>query len=605
MPILFMLKYIVNKGAYVIISLFIISMISCSEPSKETQNISFSHQVKELFIQDITQAITHLDSLASDISSAEKHFLASRKYFKKIEPILSELDKENYGFLNQPNILKIEEEDFTDIKIKKPGGYQVLEEEIFTDHPDTTAITRQANLAMHRLKLIKENTHFDHLKTYHFLWMFRKAIIRTAVTGITGFDSPVLENSLKESITVYRSLKKYLSIFKTEFKDPVLFEKWNQEIAATIEKLENGEFSTFDRYSFTKNHTHPQLELWNQTVSDWEAQFPFELAIKNDATSLFSSNTFNIDYFSDPGLGETNEEKIALGKQLFHDTRLSADQTISCGTCHLPEKAFTDGKKIGANVTRNTPTMLYVALQKAFFYDKRAGSLEGQIIAVVENDKEFHNDLETLEKAVQLDSIYTTRFSKLYPNKGISNIIIRNAIASYIRSLTPFNSKFDRNINNLENTLSQNEINGYNLFNGKAKCATCHFAPVFNGTVPPDYKESEIELLGVPQQNDTINAIISKDLGRYNVYKTAERKHFFKTSTVRNVGNTGPYMHNGVYNTLEEVLDFYNRGGGAGIGIEQPLQTLPPDPLNLTEQEINDIIAFMESLSDNLNDYQQ
>jgi len=126
---------------------------------------------------------------------------------------------------------------------------------------------------------------------------------------------------------------------------------------------------------------------------------------------------------------------------------------------------------------------------------------------------------------------------------------------------------------------------------------------VFNGTVPPDYKESEIELIGVPEKNDTINAMISSDLGRYEVYKTPERKHFFKTPTVRNVGLTGPYMHNGVYNTMEEVVDFYNRGGGFGIGIDQPYQTLPPDPLNLTKKEINDIIAFMKSLNDKAVEY--
>ena len=133
---------------------------------------------------------------------------------------------------------------------------------------------------------------------------------------------------------------------------------------------------------------------------------------------------------------------------------------------------------------------------------------------------------------------------------------------------------------------------------GKAKCATCHFAPVFNGTVPTLYKDTEIELLGVPTKNDTINAIVDADLGRYNVFKTEERKHFFKTPTIRNIELTAPYMHNGVYTTLEDVVDFYNRGGGAGIGIDLELQTLPPTPLNLSETEKEDLILFMKSLTD-------
>ncbi len=595
-----LIKFNTYKGAYFLISLFLIlaAFSSCKEEKTSTEKISFNTLMKNQFTNDISTAIVFLDSAANDKSNIQNHFLESRKYFKKIEPILSSLDVENYGFLNQPNILKIEEDDFTDIKIKKPSGYQVLEEEIFTEKLDHNSINKHINLVSNRLKLIKENTSFNHLKTYHFLWLFRKSFIRVALTGITGFDSPVLENSLSESKIVYQSLKDYLSIFKDEFKDQSLYTKWTTELDSSIQDLE-GDFNTFNRYQFIKKHTHLQLELWNEMVKDWNVSFPFELAINNDATSLFSTDTFNIAYFSDRNSGETTPEKIALGEKLFYDTNLSSNKKISCSTCHHPDKAFTDGKKISAGVTRNSPTLRYAALQKAFFYDKRAGSLEGQIIAVVENENEFHTDLETLETEIKKDSSYIRDFAQSYPSREITNTEIRNAIASYIRSLISFDSKFDRNINDLENTLTASEINGFNLFNGKAKCATCHFAPVFNGTVPPDFKESEIELIGVPEHNDTINATISKDLGRYYVYKTPERKHFFKTSTVRNTSKTAPYMHNGVYTTLEEVVDFYNRGGGHGIGIEQEYQTLPPDPLQLTKQEINDIIVFMNSLEDN------
>ncbi|WP_108867278.1 cytochrome-c peroxidase [Aquimarina aquimarini] len=588
------LKYC--KEAYYI-SLFILLIISSSCSKKEKiVKIPFNIQMKQQFTEDITRAITFIDSAVIDVN-IKKNFLQSRKYFKKIEPILASLDIENYAFLNQPNILKIEEEDYTDIKLKKPSGYQVLEEEIFVDEIDSVLIKKHLNLVANRLKLIKENSNFNHIKTYHFLWLFRKSILQIALTGITGFDSPVLENSLEESKIVYQSLKTYLSIFKDEFNDPQLFEKWNNEIDLSIKDLTT-DFNTFDRYHFIKNHTHRQLNLWNLVVIDWGVHFPFELAIKNKATSLFSNTTFNHTFFTDKQSGEITPEKIALGKKLFNDPHLSSDKRMSCATCHHSDKAFTDGLKIGSGVTRNTPTLSYSGLQQAYFYDKRAGSLEGQIIAVVENEKEFHTDLKTLTRVVSKDSVYLTDFTKVYQNQKIDNTTIRNAIATYIRSLAPFNSKFDSNINDLENTLTQNEINGFNLFNGKAKCATCHFAPLFNGTVPPNYKESEIELIGVPEQKDTINAVISKDLGRYHVYKTPQRKHFFKTPTIRNIHKTAPYMHNGVYTTLEEVIDFYNRGGGIGIGIDTPYQTLPSDSLLLNDQEIKDLILFMKTLDD-------
>ncbi|SHI47395.1 cytochrome c peroxidase [Aquimarina spongiae] len=588
----------INKGAYFMISLFgILSFCSCNKEKSKTENISHKEQLKNQFDQDISMAILFLDSAATDQSKLKQHLTASRTYFKKIEPVLAALDIENYGFLNQPNILKVEEDDYTDIKVKKASGYQVLEEEVYADEMNTEVIQKHLSLVANRLKLVKENISFTHVKPYHFLWLFRKAIVRIGITGTTGFDSPVLENSLEESKIVYQSLQTSLSYYQDQFKDQTLFDEWNAEIDATTKDL-SGDFNAFDRYHFIKNHTHKQLVLWNKMAEDWGTTFPFELAIKNEANSLFSDATFNLTFFSDQNSGPITPEKVALGEKLFYDTNLSSANQISCATCHHPDKAFTDGLKIGKGVTRNTPTLLYAGLQKDFFYDKRAGSLEGQIVSVVENENEFHTDLETLKNVVSNDSVYANAFKEVFHRNEITDAHIRNAIASYIRSLNPFNSKFDRNINNLENSLTQSEINGFNLFHGKAKCATCHFAPLFNGTVPPDYKESEIELIAVPEQNDTINATISPDLGRYYVYKTPERKHFFKTSTVRNVSKTAPYMHNGVYNTLEEVVDFYNRGGGAGIGIDQEYQTLPPDPLNLSPQEIKDLIAFMESLED-------
>ncbi|MFC5045844.1 cytochrome-c peroxidase [Aquimarina hainanensis] len=572
-------------------------LTACKQSPEKTEAIPPEVLSKNKFTRDITLAIQYLDSIIIDSTNAKKHFLTSRKYFKYMEPLLASLDEENYNFLNQPNILKIEEEDYTDIKIKSPGGYQVIEETLFADTLIPDAITRHTTLAKNRLKLVKKNISFKHIKPYHFLWMFRKGIHRVALTGITGFDSPVLENSLFDAQSVYTSLKEYLSFYKTEFQEIQLYQAWNREIDQTILSLQ-GDFNDFDRYHFIKNHTHPQMELWKNTVTDWHVTFPFELAIKNEATSLFSNSTFNTNYFSDRNSGAITKEKIALGKKLFNDTNLSANQKISCATCHLKEKGFTDGLKTPKGLTRNSPTLLYASLQKAFFYDKRAGSLEGQIVSVVNNKNEFHTNLLALETVIKTDSSYRKQFADAYSGQDISEKQIRNAIANYIRSLTPFNSKFDNNINGLENTLTASEINGFNLFNGKAKCATCHFPPLFNGTVPPNYKESEIELLGVPSTNDTINAMISDDLGRYYVYKTPERKHFFKTSTVRNVSKTAPYMHNGVYTTLEEVIDFYNRGGGSGIGIHQEYQTLPSDPLHLNQQEINDLIAFMNALED-------
>lgn len=150
----------------------------------------------------------------------------------------------------------------------------------------------------------------------------------------------------------------------------------------------------------------------------------------------------------------------------------------------------------------------------------------------------------------------------------------------------------------LENTLTKEEIEGFNLFTGKAACATCHFPPTFNGTVPPKFKETEFENLGITKTTNFKHPVLDEDPGMYYPYEVEERRGFFKTSTVRNIALTAPYMHNGAFNTLEEVLEFYNLGGGQGIGLNVPYQTLPPDTLELTDIEVNSIIAFMQTLTD-------
>jgi len=207
-------NYTIHKEAYQMISLFItLTIVSCKKEVKtENLSVSFNTSMQQQFHKDITIAISYLDSIKQNPNNAETNFKEAKKYFKKLEPVLSFLDVENYSFLNQPNILKVEEEDFTDIKIKSPSGYQVLEEEIFVNQVDTVSVVKHANLVTNRLKLIQENTSFNHLKTYHFLWILRKAITRVALTGITGFDSPVLENSLEDSKVVYQSLKEYLAL---------------------------------------------------------------------------------------------------------------------------------------------------------------------------------------------------------------------------------------------------------------------------------------------------------------------------------------------------------------------------------------------------------
>ena len=330
--------------------------------------------------------------------------------------------------------------------------------------------------------------------------------------------------------------------------------------------------------------------------NDWNVTFPFELALSNKMNTLFDKASFNATFFSDPNHDTSQiKKKIPFGKALFNDRSLSKDRSMSCATCHQKELAFTDGKRVfDKHQTRNTPTLTYSAYQNAFFMDARAGSLEGQVVDVVKKHHEFNTSMDSVVQRVLMNEDYTKSIDELYGNQRIS-YNIRHAIDSYIRTLNTFSSKFDKNIRGEENTFTKNERKGFNLFMGKALCATCHFAPIFNGTVPPNYLDTEMEAIGTP---NLLQNGLSEDLGRYAIFNTEERKHFFKTPTLRNIAKTAPYMHNGVFKTLEEVVDFYNKGGGVGLGFTLPNQTLPFDNLALTDQEIKDLVAFMETLTD-------
>lgn len=590
--------------AYFIISLFTL-LVSCTgsnQVQEETvkSDLQAFEAIEKKYISDLKQSIIYFELItqATDVEVFRENLSLARRHFKYAEPVLAFVDINNYRYLNGPNILKVDEEDLTDIKKKKPSGFQVLEELVYADQVDHSEVKKIAQETRNRLKLILENTTLAKNKDYHFLWMFRNAITRVALTGITGFDSPVLENSLEEAKMVYRQLSEYLDFYQERFEDQQLYVAWKKAIDETMLNL-GGDFDTFDRYAFLKAHVHPQLELWNKTVRDWQVVFPFTLAINNEVNTLFANNTFNLEYFADPHISSISEEKIQLGEMLFNDASLSSTQDMSCATCHKKDLAFTDGKKISPGQLRNSPTLTYAGIQNGFFYDARSGSLEGQIISVVNNPTEFHTDLNAMAESVKANRKYVEAFSAIYEDT-VSDRNVRNAIATYIRNLAPFNSRFDRSINGGGELVTKSEINGFNLFMGKAKCATCHFAPVFNGTVPPEFTETELELLGVPSKSLTANAEVDPDVGRYTLFNTEERKFFFKTPTIRNISKTAPYMHNGVYETLEEVIDFYDRGGGAGIGIELEYQTLPPDPLNLTEEEKQDLINFMHSLDDDL-----
>lgn len=277
-------------------------------------------------------------------------------------------------------------------------------------------------------------------------------------------------------------------------------------------------------------------------------------------------------------------EKVELGRMLFFDKRLSADNTVACATCHAPEKAFTDGKPTsigirGQLVPRNSPTVINRVFSQAQFWDGRAPSLEEQakapVVSPIEMGMPSHEAM--VQKISQLQG-YKPLFEKAFGTDKITADHVAQAIASFERTIVSGNSAFDRyEAGGDKNALSESAKRGLELFRTKARCSICHSG--FNFT------DELYHNLGVGMDKP------NPDLGRYNVTKQEKDKGAFKTPTLREITKTAPYMHDGSLKTLEEVIDWYDRGGHKNPWLDPEIK-----PLNLTVQEKKDLIEFLKSL---------
>ncbi|WP_294249348.1 cytochrome c peroxidase [uncultured Chryseobacterium sp.] len=490
-----------------------------------------------------------------------------------------------------------------------PEGLQVLDEMIFSGEAETqkdeiAAITDFLNNSYAGFYLNSVTSGLS--KGNNLTLPLRIELIRIYSLGITGFDTPGSLNVSEEAAHAFAGMQKYLHD-EPYFRNYDL-QKADHLFTEGIAYLSrNTGFDTFDRIEFYKQYIQPlysELGSWDGRPDDLK-----EFSGWNAGNSNFFSSDFLDPYFYTLLEREEDSEAMrALGKDIFYDRQISADGKMSCATCHLPEYAFTDRKPKsfsnteGGTVLRNAPSLYNAVFAKRFFYDLRAFYLEQQAEHVIYSKDEFNTSYESIIAKLKKNPEYRRAFRKAFGNGQISRQDFSKALSSYVASLYSYDSDFDRFMRN-EKEISNEAKKGFNLFMGKANCATCHFAPTFSGLVPPFFNENESEVLGItskpvsqkPWEPDT-------DRGRNGSPVKKESswiyENSFKTVTVRNTALTKPYFHNGAFNTLEEVLEFYNEGGGEGLGLPVKNQTLSPDKLNLSETEIRQIIAFLNSLTD-------
>jgi cytochrome c peroxidase len=327
------------------------------------------------------------------------------------------------------------------------------------------------------------------------------------------------------------------------------------------------------------------------------------------AATVFELHALDATAFAPDFAPAQTPALIALGARLFSDSRLAGAQDRSCATCHQPARAFTDGRArpllLGGAHTRarNTPTLLDVAYQPLYFADERALTLEDQIGIVLASHTEMGSSADLAATHLAHDSTIRQLFAHALAGAGarddaITGRNVRIALAAYLRSLDSFDSRFDRAIRGDTLALSRRERLGFTLFMGKARCGTCHFAPLFSGVMPPEFTSSEPEIVGALARTTMRHPRIDPDSGRAGIDHLAEHLYAFKVPTLRNAAVTAPYMHNGAYATLDQVMNFYEHGGGAGLGAHLPNPTLPTTRLHLTADERRAIMAFLHALTD-------
>jgi len=280
-----------------------------------------------------------------------------------------------------------------------------------------------------------------------------------------------------------------------------------------------------------------------------------------------------------PAGAPPSKAEVELGKALFFEQKLSSNQQLSCATCHNPTQGFSDGrpKSIGdrGNTTaRNAPHLYNLAWNRVLFWDGRQDNLDTMALDAIQSPDEMNLPLATMVERLQGISSYAVAFKQLYPN-GLIAENIGKAIGAYERSFITQNTAFDRYLRGDDAALNDKALRGLMLFVGKANCIACHDGANFT--------DESFHNIGL--QTD--------DLGRGKFEQGAHFRYAFKTPGLRNVALTGPYMHDGALNTLREVVQFYNQGGQRQEGIDIQIK-----PLHLTAEEIDELLAFMGSLTD-------
>jgi cytochrome c peroxidase len=450
---------------------------------------------------------------------------------------------------------------------------------------------------------------------HHFYLCNRLFLLNLAAIYTTGFECPDTSMVIPELRIMMENVAATYQAFNTSFSNTPLpdiyLNRFNEAVAFV--NRQPAHYSAFDHFSFIKDYINPLFLLNQKLINQYHvvSKSLIDYSLNKKEIPIFNKSLYNGQNAKGIFLRVSDPEALAsinrLGRLLFYDPVLSGNNLRSCASCHKPDEFFTDTANASSLqynrqhfLPRNTPSLINAPFNHLLMLDGKHISLQNQTKDVITNPLEMAcTEQEVMEKVLSCNE-YKNGFKALLTytpqEKEISFEHIISAITSYYSGFSNYYSPFDEAMNN-HKPLEASAKKGFNLFMSKAQCATCHFVPQFNGVKPP-YIGSEFEVIGVPK--DTAFQRLSNDEGRHVINPATETLHAFRTGTIRNAAHTAPYMHNGVFTSLSQVIDFYDNGGGAGRKLQIDNQTLSPDPLKLTIEEKNDLLQFIQSLNEDI-----
>jgi cytochrome c peroxidase len=573
----------------------------------------FSHQLtflqNEIATADLSSAAAR-ESIKIRIHDCRLKMKALDFWLRYFEPIA-------YLKVNGPLPVEWENEVFEkyEAPYRRDGaGLTLAEQYLQESNPERDTLHSLIGSALTALNTFKADSITQNLKSYHHFFLANRLfLLNLAAIYTTGFECPDSSRIVPELQVMMAAVGDIYRAFNEAYPSTalsneylLLYSRANAFVAKQPES-----FSAFDHFSFIRDYVNPLFALNQGFINQFSVVTSSynDYTLNNDCRSIFDKSLYASQNVK--GVFSLVEDEAVLkqikqvGKLLFYDPILSANNSRSCASCHKPTEYFTDTAQAtafrfdrNARLMRNTPSLINVVFNHLVMLDGKLIGLQPQLKDVIENKLELNSQVDVVLKKVLSCKEYKDAFKKFLKftpeEKEIGLEQIASAITFYYADFSKYYSPFDEAMTN-RNALDPQAIAGFNLFMGKAQCGTCHFVPAFNGVKPP-YVSSEFEVLGVP--SDTSFRQLSPDRGRYLVNPAKETMNAFRTSTVRNTAYTKPYMHNGVFQSLEQVIDFYDAGGGAGRKLPVNNQTLSSDSLKLSGTEKKELIAFIHSLNE-------